>query len=90
MMVSRRIEGPANPFQPVAINGDDVEAARWGGRAAHQPVRGCKDESALFRDTDAGRCTPVAGEAGGPCADLDEDDRAVALLKDQIDLARAS
>src|SRR6185369_11991626 len=82
-----RIERGAQPLDPIAVDRDDVEPARRRRRQPSQVVRRREHEAASLRCTDARRRAAEAIVAAR--ADLDEDERAVAIVHDEIDLAAA-
>ena len=81
----RRVERRAQPLDPVAVDGDDIEAARRRPGQATQEVHGREDDALPFCRADA--CRRAAEALIAPRAHFDEDERAVAVAHHEVDLA---
>ena len=84
---SARVERGGQPLDPIAVDRDDVEAARRRRRKATQIVGRREDEPPSLRRADRRRGAAEAIVAAP--AHLDEDERSVALAHDEVDFAAA-
>ena len=81
------VERGAQPLDAIAVDRDDVEAARRRRREAGDEMAGREHQPAPLGRVDA-RCG-TAVNAVATRAHLDEDERAVAVAHHQVDLAAA-
>jgi 16S rRNA (cytidine1402-2'-O)-methyltransferase len=84
---SSRVEGSSQPLHFFTVDRDHVETARRQRGQASQKVARGEHDAALLGGADAGRGTALFN--AGARSHLDEDERAVTLAQDQIDLAAA-
>jgi hypothetical protein len=84
---SRGVEGSLQPLQTFAVDCHDIEAARRNNPQVRDETLRCEHETRALGCTHA-RCGAAVPRVGTG-ANLDKDQRAVALAADQIDLTAA-